>query len=183
MERFLEWDGQLLLWIKDTFAHPVLDKMMIFISSLGNEGMCWIVLALVFFLLGYRKKVWRDRGVVLASAMLADVLLCNVILKPLVNRTRPYVLLGYDTIVSPPGDASFPSGHTAISFAAAAALYAINKKWGIAAYIFSVIMGFSRLYLGMHFPLDVLAGAVVGTVSAKIALYLLKKRKKKDFSK
>lgn len=183
MEKLLEWDGQVLLWIKDTFAHPVLDKMMIFISSMGNEGMCWIILALLFLLLGCRSRVWRYRGVMLTSAMLADVLLCNVILKPLVNRTRPYVLLGYDTIMPPPGDASFPSGHTAISFAAAAALYALNKKWGIAAYVFSVLMGFSRLYLGMHFPTDVLAGAIVGWLAAKAALYLLQRhlRRKEGF--
>ena len=73
---------------------------------------------------------------------------------------------------------SFPSGHTAVSFAAATAIYAINKKWGIAAYIFAVVMGFSRLYLGVHFPLDVLGGAVVGVIAAKLVLYLAKKLQK-----
>ena len=79
-------------------------------------------------------------------------------------------MLGYEPLIPPVGDPSFPSGHTAVSFAAATAIYAIDKKWGIAAYVFAVVMGFSRLYLGVHFPLDVLGGAVVGTVAAKLVL-------------
>ena len=96
-------------------------------------------------------------------------------LKPLFDRTRPYYVLDYEPMIPPVGDASFPSGHTAVSFAAATAIYAINKKWGIAAYAFAVLMGFSRLYLGVHFPLDVFGGALVGTVAAKLVLFLAKK--------
>ena len=180
MQKLLELDGQALLWLKDTFAHPVLDKMMLFVSRMGDKGFCWIVLGLMFLLLGCKEKNWFRRGIMVLSALLADVLLCNVLLKPLINRTRPYDVLGYDLIVPPMHDASFPSGHTAASFAAATALYAMNPKWGRAAYIFAVLMGFSRLYLGVHFPLDVLAGAFIGTLAAKLALALLKK---KDFLK
>ena len=176
MEKLLEWDGQALLWLKDTFAHPVLDKIMLFVSRMGDKGFCWIVLGLLFLLLGRRKRVWFQRGMMVLSALLADVLLCNVLLKPLVNRTRPYEVLDYTLIVPPMHDASFPSGHTAASFAAATALYTMNPKWGRAAYAFAVLMGFSRLYLGVHFPLDVLAGAFVGVFAAKGALYLIKKK-------
>ncbi len=180
MEKLLELDGQALLWIKDTFAHPVLDTIMIFVSRMGDKGFCWIALGLLFLLLGCKEKIWYQQGVLVLSALLADVLLCNVLLKPLVNRTRPYEVLGYDLIVPPMQDASFPSGHTAASFAAAAALYAIHPNWGRAAYVFAALMGFSRLYLGVHFPTDVLAGAVVGILAAKIAMHLLKKT---DFMK
>ena len=178
MEKLLEWDGQVLLWLKDIFAHPVLDKIMVFVSRMGDKGFCWIAVGLLFLLLGWKERRWFRRGMLVLSALLADVLLCNVLLKPLVNRTRPYEVLGYDLIVPQMHDPSFPSGHTAASFAAATALYAIDPGWGRAAYVFAVLMGFSRLYLGVHFPLDVLAGAVVGTLGAKLALYLLKK---KDF--
>ena len=109
-------------------------------------------------------------------SLAGNFLACNVILKPLVNRTRPYVLLDYDILIPPVGDASFPSGHTAASFAAATAIYAINRKWGIAAYIFAAVMGFSRLYLGVHFPTDVLGGAVCGTVAAWLVLWLMEKK-------
>ncbi|MBR5794129.1 MAG: phosphatase PAP2 family protein, partial [Anaerotignum sp.] len=66
----------------------------------------------------------------------------------------------------------------AVSFAAATAIYAINKKWGIAAYIFAAVMGFSRLYLGVHFPLDVVCGAVVGVIAAKLVICLAARMKK-----
>lgn len=175
MERLLELDGQALLWLRDTFGHPALDGLMLFVSRMGDKGFCWVALGLAFLLLGLKERHWYRRGVMILSALLADVLLCNVLLKPLVNRTRPYDVLGYELIVPPMRDASFPSGHTAASFAAAAALYAICPNWGRAAYLFAVLMGFSRLYLGVHFPLDVLAGAAVGTLAAKGALHLLKK--------
>lgn len=179
MEWLLEMDGQLLLWLKEAFAHPVLDRLMIFISALGDSGFCWIALGILFLLLGVKRKVWRQRGALLLLSLAVDALLCNVLLKPLVGRTRPYELLGYELLIPPMNDPSFPSGHTAASFAAATALFAMNRRWGIAAYVFAAVMGFSRLYLGVHFPTDVLAGAAVGIVAAKAALCLWKKYEEK----
>ena len=112
-------------------------------------------------------------------SLAANFLACNVILKPLVDRTRPYYVLDYTPLIPPVGDPSFPSGHTSASFAAATAIYCINKKWGIAAYLLAAVMGFSRLYLGVHFPTDVLFGAVVGMVAAKIVVYIFWKCRKK----
>lgn len=94
----------------------------------------------------------------------------------LVARTRPYDLLGYEILVRRLGDYSFPSGHTSASFAAATAIYAIDRRWGAAAYVLAALIGFSRLYLGVHFPTDVLAGAVVGILAAKAAQCLLEKK-------
>lgn len=170
MERLLELDGQLLLWLKESCAHPLLDAVMIGISALGDNGFLWIALGLLFLLLGVRKGIWRQRGLLLLLALGANAIVCNLLLKPLVNRTRPYDLLGYEILIPPVGDPSFPSGHTAASFAAAAALYAIDRRWGIAAYLFAVLMGFSRLYLGVHFPTDVLAGAVIGVLMARLVI-------------
>ena len=170
MEWLLEKDGQLLLWLREMVCHPALDDGMRFISKLGDHGTIWIIIACLFLLMGFWKKVWFKNGLLLAFSLLADLMLCNKLLKPLFDRTRPYYVLGYEPLIAPVGDPSFPSGHTAVSFAAATAIYAINKKWGIAAYIFAAVMGFSRLYLGVHFPLDVLGGAVVGIVAAKLVL-------------
>lgn len=170
MEWLLELDGRLLLWLMDAFSNPVLDKIMTFISKLGNKGSLWIAIGVLFLLLGFRKRTWLRRGWMVLLSLAGNLLLCNMILKPLVDRTRPYYVLGYEPLIPPVGDASFPSGHTSASFAAATAIYAINKKWGMAAYLFAALMGFSRLYLGVHFPTDVLAGAVVGTLAAKIVL-------------
>ena len=178
MEWLLEKDGQLLLWLREIVCHPALDDGMRFVSKLGDHGMIWIVIGCLFLLMGFWKKVWFRNGLLVLFSLLADLILCNKLLKPLFDRTRPYYVLGYEPLIPPVGDASFPSGHTAVSFAAATAIYAINKKWGIAAYIFAVVMGFSRLYLGVHFPLDVLGGAVVGTIAAKLVICLAAKMKK-----
>jgi len=98
--------------------------------------------------------------------------MCNVLLKPMVARVRPYDLLGYEVLVAHLSDFSFPSGHTSASFAAAMAIYTMNKKWGLAAFAFAVIMGFSRLYLGVHFPTDVLVGAFLGWAMAMITILI-----------
>lgn len=172
MEWLLEKDGQFLLWLKETCAHPVMDKLMICISALGDKGILWIALGVLFLLLGRKERIWRKRGWLLLFSLTANALVCNVLLKPWVNRTRPYDLLGYDILIPPVGDASFPSGHTAASFAAATAIYAMNRKWGIAAYIFAAVMGFSRLYLGVHFPTDVVCGAILGTIMANFVVRL-----------
>ena len=170
MEWLLEMDGKLLRWLMEACSHPVLDEGMTFISKLGNKGFIWIAIGVVFLLFGLKNKKWSVRGGMVLCSLAANFLACNVVLKPLIDRTRPYYVLDYTPLIPPVGDASFPSGHTSASFAAATAIYAINKKWGITAYIFAAVMGFSRLYLGVHFPTDVLAGALVGTAAAMIVI-------------
>ena len=179
MEWLLEKDGQLLRWLMETFSHPVLDEMMRFVSSLGNKGGIWITIGILFLLLGMKHKKWRMRGLLVLFSLAANFLACNVILKPLVDRTRPYYVLEYTPLIPPVGDPSFPSGHTAASFAAATAIYAINRKWGMAAYLLAAVMGFSRLYLGVHFPTDVLAGALVGTAAAMAVVRLWRLKEKR----
>lgn len=179
MEWLLELDGRFLLWLKEACAHPVMDKIMIFVSALGDGGLLWIALGVLFLLMGFRNKLWRRRGWLLLFSLAANALVCNLLLKPWVNRIRPYDLFQYEILIPPMKDPSFPSGHTSASFAAAAALYAMNPKWGAAAYIFAALMGFSRLYLGVHFPLDVVVGAVVGILMAKAVQWVFRKGNKK----
>ncbi|KXL53924.1 undecaprenyl-diphosphatase BcrC [Anaerotignum neopropionicum] len=167
----MEWiqtvDIMILTGLRNVFSTPCLDKPMILISSLGNNGFLWIALAILFFFVGNRKNPWRTWGILLVLCLGANALVCNVLLKPMVARVRPYDLLGLDILVSPLSDFSFPSGHTSASFAAAAAIYSMNKKWGWVAFLFAVLMGFSRIYLGLHYPSDVFGGAVLGWVVAK----------------
>ena len=82
MEWLLEKDGQLLLWLMEELSHPVLDESMIFVSSLGNKGMIWIVIGLLFLLLGLKNKIWRGRGFLVLFSLAANFLACNVVLKP-----------------------------------------------------------------------------------------------------
>ncbi len=170
MEKLLELDGQLLLWLREVCVRPALDPYMTLISRLGDGGFLWIVIGVLFLLLGIRNRIWLRRGALVLLSLGANAVVCNVILKPLCERTRPYDLLGYAIQIPPLADASFPSGHTSAAFAAATALYAIDRRWGVAAYLIAAWMGFSRLYLGVHFPLDVIVGAGIGIAMARLVI-------------
>lgn len=146
---------------------------MAFITSLGNAGIIWIVLAVVLLILPKTRKT----GIIVAAALLMDLILCNLILKNLVARVRPYdVNTAIAILIKKPLDFSFPSGHTAASFAAMTALFlAKMKKAWIAALILAVLIAFSRLYFYVHYPTDVLGGAVVGILSGIIGYTIVEK--------
>lgn len=156
-----------------TIHTPLLDKILAFITSLGNAGIIWIVLAVVLLILPKTRKA----GIIVAAALLMDLILCNLILKNLVARVRPYdVNTAIAILIKKPLDFSFPSGHTAASFAAMTALFlAKMKKAWIAALVLAVLIAFSRLYFYVHYPTDVLGGAVVGILSGIIGYTIVEK--------
>lgn len=156
-----------------TIHTPLLDKILAFITSLGNAGIIWIVLAVVLLILPKTRKT----GIIVAAALLMDLILCNLILKNLVARVRPYdVNTAIAILIKKPLDFSFPSGHTAASFAAMTALFlAKMKKAWIAALVLAVMIAFSRLYFYVHYPTDVLGGAVVGILSGIIGYAIVEK--------
>lgn len=160
-----------------TIHTPLLDKILAFITSLGNVGIIWIVLAVVLLILPKTRKT----GIIVAAALLMDLVLCNLILKNLVARVRPYdVNTVIAILIKKPLDFSFPSGHTAASFAAMTALFlAKMKKAWIAALILAVLIAFSRLYFYVHYPTDVLGGAVVGILSGIIGYTIVEKLDKR----
>ena len=123
----------------------------------------------------------RKVGILVSVALLLDVLTCNVILKPLIARTRPYdVNTAVELLIRAPRDYSFPSGHTAASFAAAAALwFADKKKLAIPALVLAVLIAFSRMYFYVHYPTDVLGGAILGMVCGWLS-YKLQSQKMKE---
>ena len=156
-----------------TIHTPLLDKILAFITSLGNAGIIWIALAVVLLILPKTRKT----GIIVAAALLMDLVLCNLILKNLVARVRPYdVNTAIAILIKKPLDFSFPSGHTAASFAAMTALFlAKMKKAWIAALVLAVLIAFSRLYFYVHYPTDVLGGAVVGILSGIIGYTIVEK--------
>ena len=116
----------------------------------------------------------------MAVSLLIEVLFCNLIIKTLVARVRPYdVNTAIELLIKAPTDFSFPSGHTGASFAASSGLYFAKNRLWIPAVILSVLIAFSRLYLYVHYPTDVLAGAFLGIISgwlgSLIVAYILKK--------
>ena len=169
-----------LLDMIQTIRTPITDKIMCLITSLGNAGLIWIILALV--LLAIPKT--RKSGMIVMIALILDIILCNGLLKHIFARVRPCnVNTAIQLLIPRPSDYSLPSGHTAASFAAVAALYFAGEKkmWKIALILASLI-AFSRLYLYVHYPTDILGGIIVGIVCGYLGMcctkILLQKTKK-----
>ena len=149
---------------------------MLFVSSLGNFGAIWIALATLLLII----ERYRQSGLAVSIALLIDFVAVNLIIKPLVGRERPCdVTVPEDMLLACLSDHSFPSGHTAAAFAAAFALFLCHKRAGSAALILAVLMGFSRLYLFVHFPSDVIAGALLGLSFGFIGYRFAFRRNKK----
>ena len=157
----LDVEFSILDFIQNQFRTSFGDFVMPLISKLGNGGIIWLVLSgLLCVFPKYRKA-----GVTMLTALALDVLLCNVMLKPLVGRMRPFTVnTGVDLLINAPKDFSFPSGHTAASFAAAFALLFVKNKLWIPSMILASLIAFSRLYLYVHYPTDVLAGILLGLI-------------------
>jgi undecaprenyl-diphosphatase len=150
----------ILDWIAAHCHTAWLDVLMPLISRLGSGGVVWIVLSLAILLFSKKEKA---TGAQVILALLLNLVLCNLLLKNLVGRIRPCDLNPLvEMLVARPQDPSFPSGHTASSFAAATVLLRRRWKGRWAALALAILMGLSRLYLYVHFPTDVLAGALLG---------------------
>ena len=163
----------ILDWIQAHLRCAALDTILPAISWTCNHGELWIVLAVVLVL--FRKT--RRQGWSVGCALVLDLICCNMILKPLVGRIRPFAVnTAVELLTAPPLDASFPSGHTAASFAAVFALKASGCWLWKPALAVAVVIAFSRLYLYVHWPTDVLAGALLGAAlgyaGAKVVSWL-----------
>lgn len=163
----LSFELSILDFLQEHLRCAFLDTVVPLLTKLGNGGILWILCALA--LLAYpktRKNTRRDArraGLAVACALLLQLLVCNLLLKPLVARPRPYSYRPELQLLIPfLTDYSFPSGHTGASIAATAALFFRGNRLWIPALVMSVLIGFSRLYLYVHFPSDVLFGALIG---------------------
>ena len=170
----MEFEFLVLDFIKEYIKNPFLDFLMPKITFLGNDGIIWIISALV--LLAIPK--YRKGGVALSIGLLACLVIGNLTLKPLVGRIRPYELVeGIELLISAPTDFSFPSGHTLSSVVSAAILTMTDKRFGYVAIPLALLIAFSRLYLYVHFLTDVLGGAVIGAVISIVIYFIFYKKK------
>ena len=171
LETLLNLDGGFLLFLQESVRNPILDNIMIFITSLGNGGMIWIAATIALLI----PKKTRKAGVVSAVALLGSLIINNNIVKNIVQRPRPFVTFTDLQIIIPiPSEFSFPSGHTSSSFAAAAVFYRhLPKKLGLPSVILAGLIGFSRLYVGVHYPTDVIAGVLMGILLSYLAEFLV----------
>lgn len=175
-------EESILLGIQEHLRSPYLDPVMIFITHLGDSGWFWVVLTGIF--LAFSKT--RKMGVTSGLALLLSLLINNVCLKNLVARIRPYDQIEALTrLVGEQVDFSFPSGHSASSFAATFVIFLnLPKRYGVPALVLAGLIAFSRLYVGVHYPTDVLFGTLSGIFCAGLAQFLVGKfwGRKKDLT-
>lgn len=211
MDSFTQIDGNLLIAIQHALNADWLTPVMKAITMFGEGGYFWIACCLLMLI--FRKT--RRLGIICTLSLAFTFICCNMVLKPLVDRTRPWVTFAaVNAMLPPPGDASFPSGHSANAMGPAWALFIstlpvkhkvtndgaatsrvvrsysevpslgwkgvsadphLMHRLGIAAVILALLIGLSRLYLGMHFPSDVICGLILGMICATIVHAVIKK--------
>ncbi len=153
-------DESILLFIQEYIRQDWMDEFWTTITHLGDGGIFWIILALILLI----PKQTRRAGAAALLAMGIGALITNVAIKNIVARIRPYdIITELILLIERQHSFSFPSGHTCASLAASCALYrTLPRKWGIACIVLAVLIALSRLYVGVHYPSDVLGGAAVG---------------------
>ncbi len=173
MDTIFQWDAAVLLWIQENMRTELMTVIMKAITRLGDAGCLWIVLAVIFLVIGKTRKV----GLASAVALLITFITVNLGIKNVVARTRPYeVIDGLINLVGEQSDFSFPSGHSAHAFAVGLViLIMMPRKIGVPIFAISILMAYSRLYVGVHYPTDVIAGALIGAVIAFISVFIVNK--------
>lgn len=168
----MNWEFDILYAIQN-IHNPVLDKIMVGISSLGNAGILWVIIAIILLI----SKKHRKTGIHMFIAMVLTLFVGNLILKNLVQRERPcWIDTTIPLLINNPKDYSFPSGHTMNSFTAAMCIFLHQKRWGIVAFVVAALIAFSRMYLFVHFPTDIITGMIIGISSALIINFLMNKQ-------
>lgn len=173
IEHITQIDFAVLNYIQEHFRCGFFDFLMPFLSHIAEAGIVWIVIAIAMMF--FKKS--RRCGILMLISMALTLLIGEFIIKNIVCRVRPCnVNTTIEMLVKRPSSYSFPSGHTGSSFAAAMSI-CLNKKWywGLTAILFAALIGFSRMYLYVHYPTDVLAGMALGMLIAVIVWAIAKK--------
>ena len=161
VEQLMNFDMVILDLIQDNMKSGLMDSIMPLISHLGDSGLVWIILSIGLVI----PKKTRKLGFVMIIALVLNGIICNIILKPMLARIRPFdVNTSIKLLINKPRDFSFPSGHTSASFTAASVLFFRRSKLFVPSLILATLIGFSRLYLYVHYPSDVVGGIILGIV-------------------
>lgn len=179
-------EAAFLLFIQDHIRNAILTPIMVFATIIGEMGLVWIAVTLLLLFIPKTRKV----GIMCALALIVVLFSNNMLIKNLVARPRPFTVIPGLTVLGPvPHDYSFASGHTCSSLATATVCWRnLDRKFGIPAVVLALLISLSRLYLGAHYPTDVLGGMVLGILIALLAekavrLYQERKEKKAEENK
>lgn len=178
IHQLLNIDGQLLLLIQEHLRFEAANPIIIALTRLGDKGFIWIVLSIILL---FPKKT-RRAGLLSLVALLGSLCITNLFLKEYVARVRPYdAIAGLNCLVGTDHGWSFPSGHASAAFASAVVLYKSRpKRLGVPCLILAFVIALSRLYVGVHYPTDVICGMIIGTLIALIVFWLFGEKKYKN---
>lgn len=169
LQRF---DSSILLYIKDNLHGAIMDKIMVVSTYLGNGGFAWIIIIAILII----NKKYRKIGFIALGALILSTILGVGILKHVIQRIRPSAdIPAINLLIEKPLSYSLPSGHATSSFAIAGVLAKYFKHYALEIFSFASLIAFSRVYLYVHYPTDVLAGIVLGLTCSKIVIYLFNK--------
>ncbi|MCJ7688554.1 MAG: phosphatase PAP2 family protein [Clostridiaceae bacterium] len=166
------FDSSILLYIKNNMHGIIMDKSMVISTYLGNGGIIWIIIIAILMI----NKKYRKIGFMALGALILSTILGEEILKNVIKRIRPSDgIPSWNLLIAKPLSYSFPSGHTTSSFAVAGVLAKYFKRYALGFLGLASLIGFSRLYLYVHYPTDILAGIVLGLMCSGIIIYLFDK--------
>lgn len=172
-ETLLLIDRQLFLWINHLPHNAFLNGVNLLLSGIGTAGLVWFVLGVILILKEEKKDHWFLAPIAAAGG--TSWLLVEKIIKPWAVRSRPALEIGAIIVGDGRTDFSFPSGHATIAWAMAVVLSRKEPKWRWLFYTLAFLISFSRIYLGKHYPLDVVAGALLGTAIGYAARFVIDK--------
>lgn len=163
------FDRKILNLLSKKIRCKVLDKIMPLITALGNGAIVWTIISLYLI----KNENYRIEGYMVITSIILVTIIGEGIIKHIIKRTRPFEHMKINKLlISKPITYSFPSGHTASSFAASGILIMMDNKLSIIAVILASLIAFSRIYLNVHYPLDVITGIVLGLICSKVVVII-----------
>lgn len=169
VEYIIEIDRFILDYISNFFSSPFMDYIMKFFSRCGDGGIVWIIICALLLI----SKKTRYIGLVALIALLFSAVFTNIIFKELFQRNRPFIGTDIKLLISDPHGYSFPSGHTSSSFAVAFVFGKYFRKlYAILTYVLASLIAFSRLYLFVHYPTDIIFGVILALGCSVLAILL-----------
>lgn len=163
-------DYKILRFINKKIKNKTLDKIMPFITWLGNGGIVWFVITLIMF----KQPQYKKDSILIVLSLACPTGIVEGIIKPIVRRTRPFFQEDEraELLIKKPITYSFPSGHSASSFSVATVFIRRLIPFTPVVVILAILISFSRLYLNVHYPTDVICGGIIGSICGVIIIGL-----------